>query len=99
MCCILTVRSKLIGRQQPVISLAFEIVFLDVFEKVIETSVVMFMGLFFAGLSVHNDYIKPIYFYCEIIKVEDQCSRAGQAAFTLNRALVKSFKCFLSHSM
>lgn len=57
---VVAVGSEGIGGMESIVSFAFEVVSLEVFDKIIETAIVVFGGgLFLAGLSVHITTITP----------------------------------------
>lgn len=60
MCGVVAVGSEGIGGVQSIVSFTFEVVPLEVLDKIVETAIVVFGGgLFLAGLSVHITTITP----------------------------------------
>ena len=53
MSCIVAVRAEGIGRVQPVVTLAFEIVSFEIFNEIVQTAIVQLCSLFLACLAVH----------------------------------------------
>jgi hypothetical protein len=53
---VVAIRGEGVGGEEAVLALALEVVLLEVFEEVVQTAIVLLLGLFLAGLPVHNDY-------------------------------------------
>ena len=60
MSCVVAIGSEWIWGDKSIISFAFEIIPLEMFNEIIETAIMMFIRLFFAGLSEHITTINDV---------------------------------------
>lgn len=54
---VLAVGGEGVRREEAVVTLAFEVVFFDVLEEIVETAIMVLMGFLLASVTLHNDYL------------------------------------------